>query len=142
MIICFFCERADRPIDTERDWHVLALKEGWRPPRDRDAVFHAGCFDEFLSHSAHDWCGGYRVMGGRCGELLSNDCYECRGSATARIDTGRLRHVRAMLMDLAGERGMATLFHTDCLERVMALTDADRGYVVVSHEVIEPMDGR
>src|SRR5574341_349184 len=112
---CFFCERPDRPIDTDRDWHVLAAARGWHPPREADAVFHERCFAEFLRHGAHDWYGGYKVMGGRYGEL-SEDCYEC----SACIDTRRLRHARAMLMDNAGERGMATLFHVDCLERVMA----------------------
>jgi hypothetical protein len=137
---CFFCERPDRPIDTSRDWHVLAAAGGWRPPREADVVFHERCFAEFLSHCG--WYGGYKTMGGRYGELASEDCYECCGSATARIDRSRLRHARAMLMDNAGERGAATLFHLDCLERVMALTDAVRGYVVASHEVIEALDGR
>ena len=137
---CFFCERPDRPIATGRDWHVLAAASGWHPPRDADAAFHEPCFAAFLRYGAHDWYGGYKVVGGRYGELLE-DCYECHGSATAWIDTSRLRHARAMLMDNAGERGMATLFHMDCLKRVMALTDAERGYVVVSHEVIEPSAG-
>ncbi len=142
MIICFFCERPDQPIDIDRDWHVLAAKDGWRPTRDADAVLHEHCFKEFLRHGAHCWYGGFKLMGGRYGELESNDCFECRGSGTAGIDTRRLRHARAILIDVAGERGMATLFHVDCLDRVMGLTDVDRGYVVVSHEVIEPLDGR
>ncbi len=138
---CFFCKRPDRPIDTDRDWYVLAAAGGWRPSRDADAVFHERCFAEFLRDDAHDWYGGYKVMGGRYGELSDADCYECRGSATARIDITRLRHARAMLKD-SGECGMATLLHLDCLEHVMALPAAERDYVVVLHQALYPLDGR
>src|SRR5262245_18850289 len=90
--ICFLCERPDRPIDTDHDWHFRAFASGFRPALAADAVFHEPCFAEFLRDHAHNWYGGYQLMGGRYGELEDEVCYECRGAATARIDTRRLRH--------------------------------------------------